>query len=187
MFKGSTKMMNHSNTQLIEQEPEQGSSACCLILFKLTFWAATACFLFYFVVLTIVQKYGQPKSEMVSYVPQLFLNYPMTSNLLPVYMVSTFEKVELTNRIECLLNRESTACIDYCDTLLKASSNDTVEPEDQWTCYEKYGASRSLYAESKCSFIWDKDKDEGTQYVQCLKEHDATVSQKDNCNLVTNN
>ena len=41
----------------------------------------------------------------------------MTGDLLPVFMVTEFDKYEITNRMECLVNYESEACMDYCSSL----------------------------------------------------------------------
>ena len=45
------------------------------------------------------------------------LNYQMTSNLLPIHQFIQMEKHELTNRIECLINKVAEVCIEYCHSI----------------------------------------------------------------------
>ena len=64
------------------------------------------------------------------------LYYKMTSELLPIHQFTYFDKHEITNRMECLINFSPIPCMKYCESI----TNQTVEytSKNTWMCYEKY-------------------------------------------------
>jgi hypothetical protein len=74
----------------------------------------------------------------------------MNSELFPVHGFTEFRKYEITNRMECLINKVPEVCIQYCDSI----------PHSNWKqrfkCYEKQGVDPSIYGREKCGFEHNK-------------------------------
>ena len=85
--------------------------------------------------------------------------------------------------MECLVNRESEACIEYCKILQTSKSNPSNDT--LWECYQSMGVNKQLYGEEKCSQSWDKNT-QGNQYLQCLIHHNIPITHKENCDYIVN-
>ena len=76
----------------------------------------------------------------------------MSSSLLPVHIFTQFNKMEITNRMECLLNKQPNICMRYCEEVTKKTNG--FEEKNTWMCYEKFSVPLNLYGEDKCRIIW---------------------------------
>ena len=102
--------------QLVDMEPERKKKDKNLYL-KPILMVVIGVSLFFFIVLENYNKLNQLKSQSLSMVKSTSLKYKMTSELLPVHHFTYFDKIEVTNRMECLLNKEAVPCMKYCETI----------------------------------------------------------------------
>ena len=81
----------------------------------------------------------------------------MTSDLMPVHYFSEFSHLEVQNRLQCTLNFQWEACMNYCDVLSKEQSfnSDTDskivlrrKTEIKWKCYEKHHVPIEKYGKA---------------------------------------
>lgn len=61
--------------------------------------------------------------------------------------------MEVTNRMECLMNEEPEICMKYCDEITGKIFSFTHK--DTWLCYEKYHVPLNLYGKAKCRILWN--------------------------------
>ena len=80
------------------------------------------------------------------------LTYEMSSELFPVHGFTEFKKYEITNRMECLINKVQEACIEHCNGVPDSNWR------DRFKCYEKHEVSTSAYGREKCGLLHDKTK-----------------------------
>ena len=59
----------------------------------------------------------------------------MNPQTLPVKVFSEFNKNEITNRMECLINKIPEPCIYYCDTITRMNPSFTYKNTN--ACYAK--------------------------------------------------
>ena len=76
----------------------------------------------------------------------------MTSELLPIHQFTYFDKFEITNRMECLMNLAPVPCMKYCETITNQIAE--LSDENTWMCYEKYSVPKQMYGKAKCSKLW---------------------------------
>ena len=91
----------------------------------------------------------------------------MKRSTLPVHMFTELTKYEVTNRMECLINKVPGPCMNYCQ--MKNLNNKYLTIEDTWNCYEENDVPNSLYGLSKCNVLFPKITERNAlQFLSCL-------------------
>ena len=84
-------------------------------MLKVSFLTAIAILIAYFLVYMKIGKIGSQKSQKLDFNLVHNLSYEMTSSLLPFLFQLTLYKQDVLNRMSCLLDNNSAACIDMCN------------------------------------------------------------------------
>jgi len=87
------------------------------------------------------------------------LTYPMDSFLLPAHYFTTIKKTEVTNRMECLVNKQPEPCMYYCQqmTAVEFKGLDFADVlREEVNCYEKMGIPVEYYGTAMCNAHEDR-------------------------------
>jgi hypothetical protein len=112
----------------------------------------------------------------------------MNSFLLPVHYFTTFQKTEITNRMECLLNNQPEACMYYCQQKTAAEFKDYGLADllrEEVNCYEKLGIAVEYYGTAMCNAREDRFLFLPMDYILCLKINNVELSNQGYCNLLS--
>ena len=86
----------------------------------------------------------------------------MSSKLFPVHGFTEFKKYEITNRMECLINKVQEACIEHCNSIPEESwsqfrsHSSKGNLEDRFKCYEEHEVSTYAYGREYCGVMYNK-------------------------------
>ena len=104
----------------------------------------------------------------------------MSHNLLPIHQFTVFDKQEILNRMECLVNNQPEPCINYCN--MQALYHKNVSSNQIYKCYEELKIPLKYYGRKKCAELFNP-KTNYDGYFKCLqtaKVQDLTM--KEYCN-----
>ena len=87
----------------MDLEPEKKASMGVWI--KMILKILAGIIIFFYVIVENVNKIGKLKSESLNLVKKTEISYDMTNDLLPMHYFSEFSKDQITDRMECLINR----------------------------------------------------------------------------------
>jgi hypothetical protein len=99
---------------------------------------------------------------------------------MPVAFLSNLNKTDVADRMQCLKQQNSYACIHYCNM----KSNATWTKEDIFKCFDETKVDKTLYGLERCSIRFDRIKSPNS-YLKCLDDHNVTVSSKERCDLTS--
>ena len=74
----------------------------------------TAMMLALYIILSNTKYIGTMKSQSLSSAKTTNFTFPMSHNLLPVHQFTVFDKQDILNRMECLINNRYEPCMEYC-------------------------------------------------------------------------
>lgn len=86
----------------------------------------------------------------------------MSSELFPVHGFTEYKKYEITNRMECLINKVPEVCIQHCDSI------PDLPQKERFKCYKQYDISTSIYGREYCGFLHNKTT-EFDVYYRCIR------------------
>lgn len=93
--------------------------------------------------------------------------------LLPLQYFSSFNKYEITNRMECLNNQDLDACIDFCRLLVATTKY--VNVDNLWTCVDKDAQiPPKVFGERKCNSLTRYGKVRASK-KQCYEDVNINV------------
>ena len=73
--------------------------------------------MFFFIILANFKMLGKIKSQSLDLVKTTELEYEMNINTFPIHYFTEMTKFEVTNRMECLINKAPVPCMKYCETI----------------------------------------------------------------------
>ena len=139
---------------------------------------------FFFIVISNFNKLGTLKTQSLKLLKETSFEYEMTRTTLPVHFFTEFTKFEVTNRMECLLNKVPQPCMQFCETV--TAKHPTYRVTDTWNCYEDQDVPNRLYGRSKCNTLYPPpiDTTNAPAYLACLRENEVPLAFKEVCNLM---
>ena len=138
---------------------------------------------FFTIVLKNINRINTLKSSSLELVKKIKIEYEINEETLPVHYFIEFNKIEITNRMACLKNKESSACMYYCQVI--ANNTSSYNQNDLYKCYEYFNVPKSEYGLKKCKSIFPViDFDTGVPYFECIKSNNVTYSLKEACSWI---
>ena len=115
----SDPMMDVDTQRLYKFEPENPNvSFVHRYLKKIIRILLMLCF-FLYIVLSQSTEIGKLKSQSLGISRVQNMTFVMSSKLMPIHSITTIKKHEITNRMECLVNKKHEPCIRYCIEIAK--------------------------------------------------------------------
>ena len=129
---------------------------------------------FFFIILKNFDKLNQLKSQSLALVKKTEIDYEMNLETLPIHYFSEFSKIDVTNRMACMIDSNWEACKHFCDIRTK---NEELTDRETWNCYEYFNISKSHYGLDQCKTLFPViTKDNGVQYFNCIKQNNVNYT-----------
>lgn len=79
-----------------------------------------------YVIVSNVRNIDQLKSQSLIFNKLVKVEYQMNSRLLPLHQFSIFDKTDVSDRFECVVNQEYQACKQFCIKELKNDNQNQI-------------------------------------------------------------